>query len=205
MPRDWKTSKCAEAWKSSLKEASLPRDVESDSDGAQSDPEEAAERDYARENGLPVVCLNRNESSATEVEKKKPTVAKINQAKAARKARCRGVSGSMTKKERSITKGDWETFYDDDYDFIEQDEPIEDPENVVDEQDENHFNDFHFQDFTTKTNDGDISAKEYFSGATIDTQMERQLSLDEAGEAEFIMGGMQLNANISVAAADLKM
>ena len=197
MPRDWKTLKCAEQWRNSIKEGFGSENTESDSDSIESDPEEAAERDYALQNGLPLVNANNDDNPAVEAEKKKPSAAKISQAKAERKARCRGVSGSMTKKQKSITKDDWDALYDEDYDFIDPDESCDDALNSLDDQDQeskNHFNGLNLQDFTVKVNEAGLRRKKIASETSADVELNHQTSLNEKNDRILVGGGIQIKA-----------
>lgn len=139
MPRDWKATKSTGTWKT--KEGKR-----SDSEETESDPELAAEREYALQNGLP---LDINHEEENPEEKKKPAAARITQAKAERKARCRGVSGSMTKKQRSITNDELDVLYDDDYDFVEVDDLDDNSSDILGEEVDNHLHELRLEDVAT--------------------------------------------------------
>ncbi|KAK6111644.1 hypothetical protein QQG55_44465 [Brugia pahangi] len=77
-------------------------DSEKEDDGNITDPELIAEKEYAVENA----------KFADNVKKNAMISTKIKQAKADRKARGRGVSGSMCKKEKGISYGGFHTLMD---------------------------------------------------------------------------------------------
>lgn len=74
----------------------------------ESDPEYAAELEYAREHGQPmpdIISAPKVAAETAPAKTKEAVVVKANQAKAARKARGRGVSGSKSKKQKEVGYG----------------------------------------------------------------------------------------------------
>ncbi|EJW86197.1 hypothetical protein WUBG_02891 [Wuchereria bancrofti] len=100
-------------------------DNEKEGDGNITDPELVAEKEYAVENGIEFdmnlvggrglemeVGSGAGSKFADNVKKNTMISTKIKQAKADRKARGRGVSGSMCKKEKGISYGGFHTLMD---------------------------------------------------------------------------------------------
>lgn len=117
MPHSKKFKKPSGSWRSADQMklyADEPKEKPEEEDFEDSDPENEAEREYARLHGEEASSVQKVVPAASVLdacEGKAKAAVKANQAKAARKARGRGVSGSMSKKEKQIGHGGYDCEY----------------------------------------------------------------------------------------------